>query len=118
MADMSQWPQDHPGRICAKCGREVYWLWCDPIYPPPGTCMFDAPHARHCKDFRAHCTNYLSLQRLLDKAPHPDFLKRLDRAGVTLEEAIVWRDKWQAECDAKDAKALAEYAALEKEPVP
>lgn len=101
---MSDWPADHPGRICAKCGNEVYWLWCDPIYPPPGVCMFKAEKAGMCADFRARCIIYLSAIQLMDKAPHPDFLKMLDRAGVTLEEAIVMRDDFQAKQHTKDVE--------------
>lgn len=104
---MTVWPKDHPGRICAKCGREVYWLWSDPVYPPPGRCMFEMPHARLCDDFKAYCINHLSLCRITDKSPHPKFLEVLERAGVTLDEAIKWRDDFQARQDAKDAKLLA-----------
>lgn len=96
------WPKDHPGRTCAKCGREVYWLWSDPVYPPPGTCMFDSPSPSLCDDFRAHCVNHLQIARISDRAPHPDFLKMLERAGVTLDQAIVWRDDFQAREDAKN----------------
>lgn len=101
-----RWPKDHPGRICAKCGREIYWLWVDPVYPPPGTCQDKAENPAICDTFKAHCVGHLQVCRLMDKAPHPDFLERLERAGVTLEQAIVWRDDFQAQSDARDAKLL------------
>ena len=101
------WPKDHPGRTCAKCGRVIYWLWVDAVFPPPGTCQDKAEHPRACETFKAHCITQLSLCRLMDKAPHPDFLKTLERAGVALDEAIVWRDNFQARRDAEDAAMLA-----------
>lgn len=104
---MAIWPADHPGRICFKCGREVYKFWVDDIYPPPGNCTDEAPHPRYCQDFQASCINYLQAIRLMDKAPHPDFLARLERAGVTLDEAIRWRDDFVAQKDAEDADFFA-----------
>lgn len=98
---MSRWPKDHPGRICAKCGFEVYWLWSDPIYPPPGTCMFKAPEARYCDDFRSRCVNHLQIVTATNRDPHPDFLASLERASVTLEEAEKWRLDFVAREEAK-----------------
>lgn len=103
---MSRWPQDHPGRTCAKCGENVYWLWSDPVYPPPGVCMFDMPHPRYCDNFRAGCINHLQIARALDRAPAPEFLQRLERANCTLDEAIIWRDDFVAKQEAADAKLL------------
>lgn len=101
------WPSDHPGRTCAKCGCNVYRAWVDGVYPPPGTCVSKAATASQCDDFRSRCINHLSAAQIMDKAPHPDFMKMLDRAGVTLEEAIVWRADFQARQHAKDVEFWA-----------
>lgn len=64
--------------------------------------MFKAPHAKFCENFRARCINHLQIARATDKAPSKEFMARLERAGVELDDAIKWRDDFVAQQDTKD----------------
>jgi len=63
--------------------------------------MFDVPEARYCDDFRSRCINHLQIATATNRAAHQDFLKILERANVSLEEAEKWRLDFVAREEAK-----------------
>ncbi|MBY0459369.1 MAG: hypothetical protein K2V38_18745, partial [Gemmataceae bacterium] len=80
------WPEDHPGRFCGRCGHRVYPIWIDDT-PPPGTCPENASCAKLCLRTRSDLALGLFVAKeTRGGCQHPQSVRRMERAGLTRED--------------------------------